>query len=90
MNLPKWVKRDGRNKKPYFIDGDEFIVALKNGKGFIYHHIFVDCDGEGLVLRFKENLDNESCDFSWFEVVYYMPIKAEGPLTEAVYKRIYE
>lgn len=90
MKLPNWIKRDARNKEPYFIDGDEFFVALKNGKDFTYHHIFVDGDEDRFCMRFKDDSEKEDCDFSWFEVVYYMPIKAEGPMTKAAFKRMYE
>lgn len=78
---PAWVKNE-HAKGAWFIDGDEFVIAvpLKGGRWDI-DRVVIDADGENFCLRHAESRDSYD-SWEWWDVAFYMKIKAIGPMTE--------
>lgn len=81
----KWVKNQFKNKDVYFVDGDEFLiaVAIKNEKTkeeyWQIDRVIVNCDGENMQL-----IPNDEAfdDWTWWDVDFYIRISASGPMTK--------
>lgn len=83
-----WIKNKFKNKTPWFLDGDEFLIAVQTNKGWEYAHIKILCDEDYFDIRYANS--EESYDaWQFADVDFYIPVgDTTGPLTEKQMERI--